>query len=240
MGCSAPSFNHPLYKMNMHPKAGARRNSQSGFSLIEMIGVLAIIAVLAAVIAPRVFSTIASSRVNAAASSIGGISSAVTDFASKYGNLPVTGANSRIDDLLLTSGYLDQRFTVKIGTPAPTPPVAGASWTFANSVWTSAGGASQATQARIICVASNANVPSAAAGANYQLDGATNLPTGVNVISAVIPNVTGTQAQALSAAVDGDSLSAATNAVADNAGKVVYAAPNGAGLTTVYIYIAQQ
>jgi hypothetical protein len=140
----------------------------------------------------------------------------------------------------MTAGYLDNRFTAKIGTPPSNPVIAGAAWTYAAGVWTAAGGASQAAQSRVICIASSAAAPSAANGANYQLDGATNLPTGVNVLSAVFVNVTGTQARQLSLTLDGDALSAANITTADAAGKVVYAAPNGAGLTTVYVYLAQQ
>jgi prepilin-type N-terminal cleavage/methylation domain-containing protein len=214
--------------------------SESGFSLIEMIGVLAIIAVLAVAIVPKVFSTIATSRVTSAVSAVTSIQSAAADFSGKYGPIPVTTANSRVDDLLLTAGYLDSRFHVKIGTPPANPAIAGAAWTYANGAWTAAGGASQATQSRIICLMSTNTAPSTAAGSNYQLDGATNLPAGVLVLSAVIPNVTGAQAQQLSLSIDGDALSAANTTTADNAGKVVYAAPNAQGLTTVYIYVAQQ
>jgi prepilin-type N-terminal cleavage/methylation domain-containing protein len=226
--------------MNITPSQPSAQGRGSGFSLIEMIGVLAIIAILAVVIVPRVFSTIANSRITSAVSSITAVQSACADFSSKYGPLPVTTADSRIDDLLLTAGYLDNRFQVKIGAPVPNPAIAGAAWTYASGVWTAAGGASQATQSRIICLATNTNLPSTAAGANYQLDGATNLPSGTSVISAVLVNVTGAQAQALSLAIDGDSMTATNTTSADNAGKVVYAAPNAQGLTTVYVYLAQQ
>jgi len=225
--------------MNLSPPP-LRKPRQAGFTLIEMIGVLAIIALLAVAIVPKVFATLGSSRVTSAVSSVAALQSATADFAGKYGSFPVTTATSRIDDLLMTAGYLDNRFTAKIGTPPPNPAVAGAAWTYAAGVWTASGGSSQAAQSRAICVASSAAAPSAAAGANYQLDGATNLPTGVHVLSAVFVNVTAAQARQLSLAIDGDALSAANTTSADAAGKVVYAAPNGAGLTTVYVYLAQQ
>ena len=60
------------------------------------------------------------------------------------------------------------------------------------------------------------------------------------MISAVFVNVTGAQARQLSLDIDGDAMSAADTVTADGAGKVVYAAPNGAGLTTAYVYLAQQ
>jgi type II secretory pathway pseudopilin PulG len=208
--------------------------------MVEMVGVLAIIAILAVVIVPRVFSTIESSRVTSAVSSITAIKSSVADFAGKYGSIPTTTANSRIDDLLLTAGLTDSRFNVKIGTQPSNPPIAGATWAQTAGTWAATGGASQATQSRIICVTSNTNAPSTANGANYQLDGVTNLPAGSLVVSAVLVNVTASEALALSQSLDGAAYSAATNTVADNAGKVVYAAPNGAGLTTVYVYLANQ
>jgi prepilin-type N-terminal cleavage/methylation domain-containing protein len=224
----------------MNRLTSAPGRARSGFSLIEMIGVLAIIAILAVAIVPRVFATINNSRLTSAVNSVNSIQSAVADFASKYGTLPVTNANSRIDDLLMSAGYLDSRFKVKIGTPPPNPAVAGAAWTYNAGVWTAAGGASQNGQSRIICLAANANNPSTANGANYQLDGSTNIPAGSFVTSVVLANVTGAQAQALSLAIDGDALSAANATTADAAGKVVYNTPNGQGLTTVYIYLAQQ
>ncbi len=205
-----------------------------------MIGVLAIIAILAVVIVPKVFSTIESARITNAAGSITALKSPASEFVGKYGTVPTTVAASRIDDLLLTAGMLESRFVVKIGTQPANPPIAGAVWTYANGAWTAAGGASQVTQSRVICLTSNAAAPSAANGANYQLDGVTNLPAGSQVISAVLVNVTGTEARELSEKIDGDAYTATTAALADNAGKVVYAAPNGAGLTTVYVYIASQ
>ena len=226
--------------MKIAPLQSQASPRQSGFSLVEMIGVLAIIAILAVVIVPKVFSTIASSRITNAAGSVTSLKSTVTEFAGKYGTVPTTVAASRLDDLFLTAGMLESRFVVKIGTQPANPPIAGAVWTLANGAWTAAGGASQATQSRVISLVSNATIPSAANGANYQLDGATNLPAGSRVVSAVIVNCTGTEARELSLKLDGDAYTAATAVLADAAGKVVYAAPNAAGLTTVYIYLAHQ
>ena len=205
-----------------------------------MIGVLAIIAILAVVIVPKVFTTIASARITNAAGSVTTLKSTVTEFAGKFGTIPTTVAASRLDDLFVTAGMLDGRFVVKIGTQPASPIIAGATWTNTGGTWTAAGGASQATQSRVICIVSNATAPSAANGANYQLDGATNIPAGSRVISAVIVNVTGTEARELSLKLDGDAYTAATAVLADAAGKVVYNTPNAAGLTTAYIYIAHQ
>lgn len=207
-----------------------------------MIGVLAIIAILAVVIVPKVFSTIANSRVTAAAQSINSMKTAVTEFAGKFGTIPLTNNNSRIDDLLFTAGITEGRFTVKIGTQPVNPPIAGAAWArnAATGAWAAAGGVNQAGQSRIICLTSNANVPSVANGANYRLSNAIDLPAGSRVISAVLVNITATEAQELSLRIDGDAFSEKDATLADNAGKVVYAAPNAQGLTRAFVYITHQ
>lgn len=216
----------------------ARRSA--GFSLVEMIGVLAIIAILAVVIVPKVFSTIASARITNAAGSVTALKSTVTEFAGKYGTIPNTVAASRLDDLFIAAGMLDGRFVVKIGTQPGTPAIPAANWVNTSGTWTATGGSSQNTQSRVICLTSTATAPSTANGSNYQLNGVANLPAGSRVISAVIVNATGNEARELSLKLDGEANSVATALLADPLGKVVYNTPNGAGLTTVYIYIAHQ
>ena len=58
-----------------------------GFTLIEMIGVLAVVAVLAALILPKVFDVIADSRVNALAAAVKTYETAVTKYYGDVGNL---------------------------------------------------------------------------------------------------------------------------------------------------------
>lgn len=226
--------------MNKSPRRLFIR-SQSGFSLVEMIGVLAIIAILAVVIVPKVFSTIASSRTTNAVGSVTAVKSSISEFAGKYGTLPVTTANSRIDDLLVTAGMLDNRFVTKIGVQPGTTLVTGATWTrSAAGQWTATGGTDQSAQSRIICLNSTTTAPSTATGSNFRLQGnGTNLPAGSLVVAAVIVNVTGAEARELSTKIDGESLSATSNTAADDRGKVAYAAPVN-GLTTAYVYIAHQ
>lgn len=219
--------------------AGQRR---SGFTLIEMIGVLAIIAILAVVVVPKVFSTIAGSRVTSAVGSITSVKTAVTDFAGRYGTIPTTTANSRVDDLLLTAQMLESRFLVKIGTQPGTTQIAGATWANTGGTWaTTNAGNDQSTQSRVICLTSTTTAPSTAAGSNFRLNGTTNIPAGSRVVSAVLVNVTGAEARELSLKIDGDSFSQTGATTADNAGKVAYAAPNAAtGFTTAYVYLAHQ
>ncbi len=226
--------------MHRVPTPARVSSSRAGFSLVEMIGVLAIIAILAVIIVPRVFSTIAASRITQAAASTNAIKSAVTDFFGRFGTIPVTNNNSRIDDLLVAAQLMDSRFVVRIGNQPTNPPLVGAAWARnAAGAWAAAGGVDQRQQSRIVSANANALVPSAANGGNYQLDGVNPIATGSRVISAVIVNCTANEARELSLRLDGESLTAAAG-LADNQGKVVYAAPNGAGNTNAWVYLTHQ
>lgn len=204
-----------------------------------MIGVLAIIAILAVIIVPKVFSTIASSRITNAVGSANSVKIAVSEFATRFGTLPITTATSRLDDLLVTVGIMEQRFLTKLGNQPVNPPVAGGTWArnATTGAWAATGGSSQATQSRLISLTSTTAVPGT--GTNYQLSGTNNLPTGSRVVSVVIPGLSATEAHELSLRIDGDVGSQATSGVADTAGKVVYAVP-GTGTYTAYIYLAHQ
>jgi hypothetical protein len=164
----------------------------------------------------------------------------VSEFSGKYGTIPTTNNTSRIDDLLVTAGYLEGRFAVKVGQQPANPMTAGATWTYASGTWSRAGGSNQNNESRIGCLNSTTTAPSTANGANFRLDGSTDLPAGSRVVYAVIANVLAKEAHEISLRLDGDNLSAANATTADTAGKVVYAAPNGQGITDAYIYIAHQ
>ncbi|HCO58612.1 MAG TPA: hypothetical protein DIT58_00335, partial [Porticoccaceae bacterium] len=69
---------------SIQPFAGVRVRS-AGFTLIEMIGVLAIIAILAAAVAPRVFEVIADSRGTRMATEIRALETAVTRYYADVG-----------------------------------------------------------------------------------------------------------------------------------------------------------
>ncbi|RME73578.1 MAG: prepilin-type N-terminal cleavage/methylation domain-containing protein [Verrucomicrobia bacterium] len=224
---NSPAFSHSL------------SHRRHGFTLIEMIGVLAIIAILAVVIVPRVFQTIASSRVTNAVASINSAKAAVTEFAARYGTIPYTNGNARLDDLLLKAGMLETRFEVPIGNKPANPPAA-ARWVETNGVWTANGGSSQGSISRLICRPARSGTPSTTYGANFRLDGSTDLPTGARVVSAVLVNITAREAQELSDKIDGEALTPDSLNAADELGRVVYRAPNGAGLTTAWVYIAHQ
>src|ERR1043166_7070098 len=103
-------------------RASNRRNK--GFTLIEMIGVLAVIAILAAVLVPKVFQAINDSRINNTAMSCQTVKTALIDHYAKYGSLtagrttPPTAFTlpvANYDTNLLFESFLDKPFAVKIG-----------------------------------------------------------------------------------------------------------------------------
>ena len=67
------------------------KNSSKGFSLIEMIGVLAIIGILASVVAPKVFDAIRDAKITGAVAVLQTIKSSCTDYARKYNLFPEDG-----------------------------------------------------------------------------------------------------------------------------------------------------
>src|SRR3954471_7345794 len=98
---------------------------KAGFTLIEIIGVVAIIAILAAVLTPRVIKVIARGKVNSTAQSLAGLKTATTDYIVKNGSLPLrdgTGATNsavatgRFDADLIAGGFLEKLFSAGIGT----------------------------------------------------------------------------------------------------------------------------
>ena len=197
------------------------RKSIQGFTLIEMIGVLAVIAILASMLIPKIFEAINSARINNSAISYNAIKTAVMDHYGKYGS--ITSSNgvaftaaqlANYDKLaLLPEALIDKPFAVRIGD------------------------GSTNTLVRVVAMAAAATPD----GTNpqYDLDGDGVSDTGGtgNLVEVVITGVAAADALELSRRLDGNALSEADTTPADIRGRVKYAV----GATTdVHVYIAHR
>ena len=207
----------------------AQRRKAGAFTLIEMIGVLAVIAILAALLIPKVFTAISNARVNNAAVSTQTVKTALADHYAKFGSIPVDGSGAspvtltnfpvlNYDAVLLKEGFLDKPFAVKIGdgttnTTIKVIDISGAAFALGATV-----GATDAT--------------------GYALSGtnSANQTVGSALVEAVITGVTENDAKDLSERIDGVSLSTAVG-TSDTAGRVKYATGTP---TTVYVYLTHR
>lgn len=194
------------------------------FTLIEMIGVLAVIAILAAMLIPRVFEAINNARINNAAVTSETLKAATADHYGKYGKFDqqfgtnaaaltfTAGIAQHYDTaILIPEGLLDKPFSVKIGGGDPSTN----------------------------CILQLCQTGTDNKGNGYKLDGTTPATTSAQfVLEEVIYGVSAADAKDLNDRIDGASLGAALNA-ADTAGRVEYALPVN-GTTTVYVYLTHR
>jgi prepilin-type N-terminal cleavage/methylation domain-containing protein len=227
-----------------------RQNRRSAFTLIEMIGVLAVIAILAALLIPKIFESINNARVNNAAVSCGTVKTAIADHYAKFGTIPIDGSVAtptvfalntdnayHYDQVLLREGFLDKPFAVKIGDGV-----------IATTGQTGTRVEVFAGQAGTLPPTANATATTAGNGA-YDLDGAGNEndATGSAVVHSVITGVTLNDARDLNTRLDGSSAalgeagtggSINPGTESDIRGRVKY---TFAGSTaTVYVYMTHR
>jgi prepilin-type N-terminal cleavage/methylation domain-containing protein len=216
----------------------SRKPTRSAFTLIEMIGVLAVIAILAALLIPKVFAAINSAKISNTSTSINTVKTAAIDHYAKFGTLPVDGSIeppaaltlpvTQYDRILLKEGFVDKLFQVKIGDGIIDP---------AN------------TRVQLVAAIDTA---ADGTGAAYNLDGdlATGGPvgaetgndaTGSYVLEAVITGVAVADARDLNRTMDGTDASLGEASGADIGGRVTYEAPTAAGEpVTVYVYLTHR
>jgi prepilin-type N-terminal cleavage/methylation domain-containing protein len=211
-------------KTNSRTSNRVRNHRNKGFTLIEMIGVLAVIAILAAVLIPKIFEAINNARVNNAALTINTCKTAISDHYAKFGSLlssngvviaTGTAGALNFDKTLVSEAFLDKPFEVKIS--------------------------SDATNRVQIVDAVPSTTAVDASNAAYDLDGSgasVNDATGSAVVQAVIIGVTAGDAKDLNDRLDGAELGSAINLI-DLKGRVKYAATVG-GVTDVYVYLTHR
>ena len=216
-------------KLPTHRVNSAVVNSRSAFTLIEMIGVLAVIAILASMLIPRVFEAINSARVNSTAVACETIKTAAADHFGKYGQFDLAFGQTNIfsgtattvsgyDTLvLMPEGLLDKPFSARIA------------------------GGDPSTNSLIQLVKGTGAGAIGNNGAGYKLDG-NNVATAANatfVLEAVMFNVSQADAKDLNDRIDGLALGAAPG-VSDTSGRVEYSVSAGSGPVTVYVYLTHR
>lgn len=196
-----------------------QRLKTKAFTLIEMIGVLAVIAILAALLIPKIFEAINNARVNNAALSCNTVKTAIADHYAKFGTLltdngtnALTAPVANFDRILLSEGFLDKPFQVKIGDGIT-------------------------NQARLVASVAAATAP-AANNAAYDLDGtnAVNDAIGGVVVEAYITGVSEADAKDLNDRLDGPSLGTPIG-TDDMIGRVKYATGDP---TEVRVYLTHR
>ncbi|MGE3312908.1 MAG: type II secretion system protein [Limisphaerales bacterium] len=223
-----------------YPSKNARLRRDQAFTLVEMIGVLAIIAILASLLIPRVFQAIGDSKISNSASTCNSIKAAVNEYYGRYGliagpkgaALTLSGTPGTAEDwdlsTLVAEGFAEKPFAVRIGNGL-------------------LGSANSGSRLRVIDISGNTTntEPATVAGdlalGAYNLDGAstTNDILGALLVEAVIEQVDAQDAKDFNDRIDGSNLGATNLTSADQSGRVKYTTPSS-GKTSVRIYIAHR
>ena len=236
-----------------------------GYSLLELVLVLAIVAVLVGLLLPKGFDALRTARIQQVEKTVETLKTALTDYLSMAGgngSLPrtegpgiptagaaLTGATdiakgnaARLDSVLLATGKIERPISLRLGTQAFTSAGTGneLAWNQAalGFVMTPDAAPQRNWSAVTRVEARTANpalAPSAALGANFRLDGATNLNANYVVAYLVIPACPARDAYELAVSMNGAQLAPAEGAASDS-GVVAYAAPTN-GVTDVYVYL---
>lgn len=219
----------------MHSSDRHRSSQRHGFTLVEIVGVVALIAILAAILTPRVVGVISRGKVNSAAQSISSLRTATMDYLGAHSAFPIrdgTGStngpvtNGRFDADLVSAGLTDKLFSCSLGNQ-----------TYDNSPLT---GRIHVRSQQAVASARVAAPTATRGGTNFDLDrdpATTDFTTAQRVVCAVIPAVALADAIALNRQIDGDLNS---GKAADTVGRCLYSSANSDQQVTVYIYIAHQ
>lgn len=193
----------------------------AAFTLVEMVGVLSVIAVLAGLLIPKIFASINEARINDAVTGINALQSATVNYVSKYGRIGgIEGAayasGTTVTDwdkaVLLVERLIDKPFEPRI---------------------------SSSVSIRV-SDCSTASTDVTADNNAYNLDNNTtynkNDAFGSRIVECVLSGMTREDAWELSRRIDGASLSAASKTdPSDLLGRVKYNITGNEGTVRVYL-----
>lgn len=240
-------------------------NRTRGYSLLELVLVLAIVSVLVGLLLPKGFDALRTARVQQVEKTVETLKTALTDFIAMpggNGSLPRTegtgvpcsgaalsgatdaakGNGARLDAVLLAAGKIERPISLRMGSQfyASTGTGNEMQWNQALQAFTMTPDAAPLRNWLAVTrvearTANPALAPSVALGANFRLDGTTNLNANYVVAYLVIPQVPARDAYELALSMNGPQLAPIEGAACDT-GVVAYAAPAN-GITDVYIYV---
>lgn len=195
-----------------------------GFTLVEMIGVLAVIAILAGMLIPKIFEAIKNSRINSTLEAYNTLVAAVNDHVGKWGKFCDPGGTNITSISSTYAQYFDSKVLFpegRITAPAYAKIRVGEGTT---------------TTETLVELVKGASTTTGAGGYDLDGDGTIDTANAAWVAELKIKDVSAEDARELSIRLDGLPYSATNLTSEDGKGRVAYAAPTD-GKTTVYIYI---
>jgi type II secretory pathway pseudopilin PulG len=201
------------------PRPGA------AFTLIEMIGVLAVVAILASLLIPTIFEVISNARLNETVAGCHTLKTAAMEHYAKFGSLAssngtplaFSGSLTNFDQVLLAEGLIDKPFASRLGASATVRIVEVSGLTSSTTV-------------------------NAQNGA-YDLDGdgKNDVVGAASLVEAVITDVPLADARALNDRLDGDSLGeTSSSGQNDWKGRVIYHRPVPSRPFEVHVYLTHR
>ena len=236
-----------------------------GYSLLELVLVLAVVSVLVGLLLPKGFDALRNARIQQVQKTVDTLKTAIADYITIPGgngslprtegtNIPTSGAaltgatdtakgnGARLDSVLLATGKLERPLSLRMGNQSYTSTGTGNEMTWSQSALAfvvTPDAAPQRNWSGVTRVearsSSPGTLPSAALGANFRLDGLTDLTANLIVAYLVIPAVPAKDAYNLALAMNAPQLAPVEGAACDT-GLVAYAAPTN-GVTDVYVYL---
>jgi prepilin-type N-terminal cleavage/methylation domain-containing protein len=241
------------------------RKNTHGYSLLELVLVLAIVSVLVGLLLPKGFDALRNARVQQVAETVNTLKTALVDFIAMPGGsgslprtegtgVPCTGAAlsgatdvakgnaARLDAVLLTSGRLERPLSLRMGSQVYASTGSGneIAWNQASQTFQmTPDAAPQRNWSGVTRVEARSSapgtLPSVSLGANFRLDGVTDLASNQVVAYLVIPGCPAQDALDLATQLNGAQLAPVAGAACDT-GVVAYAIPTN-GITDVYVYL---